>query len=300
MIFSDYNNSYMEFIFQDSPENQSLGTFSVYTNRTINITYTCESYIVSKNGNGTSDSIEVDKIGPITLPQTVPSSTTFWTNSSHICGKNERCTRIEAFESSETNPWYYQCEITLGKTFNDPLNISFVSDYMAYISTAAIAQVGYTDYTGVASQIYPQDSPWGYPNNGSVNDMGSTMATFALGAIAGATMYNPYTSYTGMAPQQGQCLQVGHPYFFYLMLGLICGCHFIFIIIVAIYTNRVLVGPESHLSMALLLRPIADALYGVSDGEENKAFRDAKRNTMVTYVKEHTRQGKWTLKMNQR
>ncbi len=300
MIFTDYENKCLEFIFKDSPAGQALGTFSVYTGRAINVTYSCDSYRVTKNGNGTSDSIEVESIGAITLSQTVPESTTYWTNSSHMCGSNERCTKVEAFESSNTDPWYYQCEITLGKTYNDTLNVSYVSDYMAYIATASIAQVGYTDYLGVASQIYPQDSPWGYPNNGSTDDMGATMATFALGAIAGATMYNPYTSYSGMAPQSGQCLQVGHPYFFYLMLALICACHFIFIVIVAIYTNSVMVGPDGHLSMALLLRPIADALYGVSDGEENKAFRDAKRNTIVTYVKEHTRQGKWTLKMVQR
>lgn len=290
----------MEFVFQDSPEGATLGQFSVYTGRAINVTYSCDSYKVTKNGNGSFDDIEVETIGPVTLSQTVPDSTTYWTNSSHICGSNERCTRVEAFESSNTNPWYYQCEITMGKTYNDSTNVSFVSDYMAYIATAAIAQIGYTDFEGVASQIYPQNSPWGYPSNGSVDAMGQTIATFALGAIVGATMYNPYTSYIGMAPHPGQCLQVGHPYFFYLMLGLICGCHFIFIVIVAFYTNSVMVGPDGHLSMALLLRPIADALYGVSDGEENKAFRDAKRNTMVTYVKEHTRQGRWTLQMSQR
>jgi hypothetical protein len=296
MIFTDYNNSLLEFIFQDSPTNEGLGTFSIYTGRTINVTYTCESHRVTKNGNGTSDSIEVESVGAVTLSQTVPQSTTYWTNKTHTCGTNERCTKIEAFESSDTDPWYYSCEITMGHTFNDSMNVSYVSDYMAYIATAAIAQVGYTDYTGVASQIYPQDSPWGYPNNGSTTDMGATMATFALGAIAGATMYNPYTSYYGMAPQSGQVLQVNHPYLFYLMLGLICSCHLIFIIIVAIYTNRVMVGPDGHLSMAMLLRPIADALYGVSGGEENKAFRDAKRETMVTYVKDLAHR-KWQLKM---
>ncbi|CZR66427.1 uncharacterized protein PAC_16328 [Phialocephala subalpina] len=296
MIFTDYNNSLLEFIFQDSPTNEGLGTFSIYTGRTINVTYTCESHRVTKNGNGTSDSIEVESVGAVTLSQTVPQSTTYWTNETHTCGTNERCTKIEAFESSDTDPWYYSCEITMGHTFNDSMNVSYVSDYMAYIATAAIAQVGYTDYTGVASQIYPQDSPWGYPNNGSTTDMGATMATFALGAIAGATMYNPYTSYYGMAPQSGQVLQVNHPYLFYLMLGLICSCHLIFIIIVAIYTNSVMVGPDGHLSMAMLLRPIADALYGVSGGEENKAFRDAKRETMVTYVKDLAHR-KWQLKM---
>ena len=118
-----------------------------------------------------------------------------------------------------------------------------------------------------------------------------------MGTIAGATMYNPYTSYVGSAPKQGVYLHVGHPYFFYLIIGLICGCHLIFIVVVAVLTNRVMVGPDGHLSMSLLLRPIADALNGVSGGKENKAFRDAKRNTTVLYEKPVRGGGRWQLNM---
>ena len=123
------------------------------------------------------------------------------------------------------------------------------------------------------------------------------IAIFAMGTIAGATMYNPYTSYVGSAPKQGVYLHVGHPYFFYLIIGLICGCHLIFIVVVAVLTNRVMVGPDGHLSMSLLLRPIADALNGVSGGKENKAFRDAKRNTTVLYEKPVRGGGRWQLNM---
>jgi hypothetical protein len=57
-----------------------------------------------------------------------------------------------------------------------------------------------------------------------------------------------------------------------------------------------MVGPEGALSLALLLRPIADALDGVSNGRKNQAFKEAMKNTMVRYEK--GRNGKWKLNMS--
>ncbi|KAL5328105.1 hypothetical protein ACEPPN_005813 [Leptodophora sp. 'Broadleaf-Isolate-01'] len=296
MLFQDYETRSIEHTFSDSPLDEPLGTFSVYTSRTIKVSYDCSAYMVTANGNGTMDDPVVETLGNMTVSQTVPDSTTYLTHENHLCDSSNRCSIVEAFEASDTDPWYYICNITLGETQNDPNNVSFISDYMAQIATASIAQVGYTDYLGVASQIYPRDSPWGTTANGSTDVIGMAMSVFAMGTIAGATMYNPYTNYIGDAPKQGVYLHVGHPYFFYLIISLICGCHLLFIVIVAVLTNRVMVGPDGHLSMSLLLRPIADALNGVSGGKENKAFRDAKRNTTVLYEK--GRNGKrWQLNM---
>lgn len=295
MLFYQNNSNVWDFIFSDSPTDSFLGTFSAYTARQINTTYICESHKVTQNGNGTSDEIVVADIGTVRLSQTVPNSTTYFTNLPYTCESSNRCSVVEAFESSEDEPWYYKCNITMGSTFNDPKNVSYISDYMAQIATASIAQVGYTDYTHQASQIYPKDSPWGIANNGSTDSMGWTIALFALATIAGASINNPMISYEGQAPSQGQALEVGHQYFFYLIIGLICACHLLFCIVVAILANRVMVGPDGHLSMSLLLKPIADALEGVSAGVENKAFRDAKRNTTVRYEK--SRNGRWVLQM---
>jgi len=108
-------------------------------------------------------------------------------------------------------------------------------------------------------------------------------------------MFNPLTSYEGQAPSGGVHLHLGHPYFFYLIVGLICGCHLLFCVVVAVLSNRVMVGPDGHLSMSLLLKPVADALEGVSAGIENKVFRDAKRKTTVKYEKASN--GRWRLNM---
>jgi hypothetical protein len=295
MVWLDDSEGIAEFIFSDSPIDEELGSSSVYTARTINATYTCESHKVTMGSNGTTLDITVEDLGNLTVYKNFPGSTTYFVAKDSHCVDNVRCQVVQAFEASNTDPWYYKCNITLGRTTYDPQNVSFISDYMAQIATSSIAQTGFVDKNGETGETYSQDSPWGISLNGNADKMGMSMAAFTLGSIAGASIYNPYTSYAGAAPSQGVYLHLGHPYFFYLTIGLICGCHLFFLILVAVVANRVEVGPEGTLSMALLLRPIADALYGVSGGKENRAFRDAKRHTLVKYEKRIT--GKWTLNM---
>jgi hypothetical protein len=286
----------VQFVFSDSPTDAWWpASSSVYTARTINSTYVCEAHKVTKGGDGSTADIQVESIGDVTVYETVANATTFFVAEDSTCADNVRCQVVQVFEASNTDPWYYKCNVTMSNTFNDPSNVSFISDDMAQIAVSSIAQTGFVDASGETGEIYPQDSPWGIPLAGDSSAMGMTIASFGIGAIAGASIYNPFTWYNGSAPSQGVYLELGHPYPFYLILGLICGCHFFFLIVVAFSANRVMVGPEEALSMALLLRPIADALDGVSGGKENKAFKDAKRSTMVKYEKAPN--GRWTMKM---
>lgn len=297
MLWFDLDKSFVDFRFSESSP-AVLGAplpQSVYTERVIRLEYSCSANQVTAGGDGTSNEITVANIGKLSVSHTVPDSITYFTAKDNLCEGNPRCSIVQAFEASKDSPWHYVCMITIGQTANDPNRYSEISDQMAYIAGSSIAQMGYQDATGQAAQIYPQKSVWGYPMNGREDFMGQTIATFALGSIAGATLFNPVLYYTGTAPEQGFRLVVGHPRFFYLIIGLICGCQFIFCVIVAVLSNRVMVGPDSHLRMALLLRPIADALEGVSNGKENSAFRDAKRDTMVRYEK--ARNGRWILNM---
>jgi hypothetical protein len=306
LLYQDYSTSKLEYTFWNSPPGTLGGfdTFSMYSDRTINVTYNCESHEVTKNGNGTFNNITVDDgIGEVYVSHKVPESTSFFTNMPNNgtdflynrCSDNDRCTIVEAFEASSTNPWYYKCNITVGKTLNDGQNVSWISDDMAFNAGSSIAQIGYIDETGQQVQIYPQGSQWGIPLDGNTTDMGMTMATFALGSIAGAALNNPSKSIIGAVPIQGSVLQVGHPFFFYTIIGLIVGCHLLFCTIVAMLANRVMVGPDGHLSMSLLLRPIADALEGVSGGRKNHAYKDATKNTTARYEK--ARNGRWVLSM---
>ncbi|TVY84111.1 hypothetical protein LSUE1_G002086 [Lachnellula suecica] len=306
-FYQDYSESKLVYQFLNSPAGTSIGfdTFSMYTERTINMTYTCESHKVTANGNGTFNEIEVANIGTVYVSHKVPNATSFFTNMPLIDGSdsirdynrcgNDRCTIVEAFEASNSDPWYYKCNITTGHTLNDQQNVSFISDDMAFKAGSSIAQIGYTDDSGQEVQIYPQGSPWGKPLHGNTTDMGMAIATFAIGAIGGADTYNPRTSFLGTVPSQGFILDMGHQKFFYSIIALIIFCHFLFASIAAVLANRVMVGPAGHLGMSLLLRPIADALEGVSGGRINSAYKDATKNTFTRYEK--ARNGRWVLAM---
>jgi hypothetical protein len=287
--------------FVDSPSSQdvSYSDYSVMTDREISVTYNCQSYVVTAGGNGTENDITVQDLGEIYVSHKAPNSTTYFTDkptgaAPNQCGDDPRCSVVQAFEASATEPWYYTCNITVAKTINDNLNISWVSDRMASIAGSAIAQVGYTD-EGQEAQVYPQGSIWGAPSFGDKDDMGQYMAIYALGSLASATILNPVTTYPGKAPSQGTSLKIGHRISFLMILGLICGCHLLFIIVVAILANKAKIGPSSHLEMSLLLRPIADQLEGVrSNGKANDAYNKVLQSTQAKY--ERSVNERWILK----
>jgi hypothetical protein len=296
-IFISNNTGFFQFIFPDSPTGSVYPTStSIYTARTINSTYLCNAYNVTAGWDGKSSQIEVDNLGNITLVQPVQDEAmNVWVDAHSDCEGNARCQVVQAFEAYPNSSYYYTCNITVSSTYNDPLNVSFVSDEMARIAASSMAQTGFVGANEPSTQAYPLESIWGTAY-GEGDAMGSYMSACAIGAIGGAAYSNLFISYEGNAPSQGQILQVQHQKLFYLILGAITGSHLFFLMVVAYLANRVKVGPEEALSMALLLRPIADALDGVSGGVENKALKDAKKNTMARYEKGPN--GKWKLNMS--
>ncbi|KAE9367273.1 hypothetical protein N431DRAFT_350702 [Stipitochalara longipes BDJ] len=291
------NTTFVQFVFADSPTDSIYpSSTSVYTSRRINSTYACDVFNVTAGGDGLSPQIEVDKLGNVTLHQpVVPNALNVWVAANSECEGSPRCQVVQAFEAYTDGPYYYTCNISVSRTYDDPLNVSFVSDQMAQIAASSMALTGFGDANEASGQAYPPESDWGLPE-GDSDLMGSYMSLFAIGAIAGAAENNLYTSYQGQVPGSGQFLEVGHQKLFYLILGAITGSHLFFLLLVAYLANRVKVGPEEALSMALLLRPIADALDGVSGGKENQALKDAKKNTMVRYEKGPN--GKWKVNMS--
>ena len=275
--------------------------FSAYSDRTVKVTWACESHEVEGTVNDNSTEIDVSNVGKVKVNRLVSTNATnYFTDPDNACAQGGfRCSVVEAFENSGVGQWYYKCNITLGLTQNDPRNLSYISDAMAFTATSSIAQTGYSDGLGPHTQVYPRKSLWGTSALGDASSMGSIISMYALGSIAGASLFNPRIYYQGEAPMQGYELNLNHPKFFYLIIGLICGCQLVFIVIVAVLSNRVKVGPDTYLSMALLLRPIADALEGVSGGntsKKNKALNRAKKTTTVRYEKDG-RNGRWHLKM---
>lgn len=295
MLWFNYEESYAQLIFADSSPYIVGGSTPIqaYSDRILRVDYSCKANRVITGGDGTSHKIQVENVGNMNVSHTRSDSITFFTEESNNCLQSARCSVVQVFEASKTNPWYYNCIVTVGNTVNDPNNRSHITDQMAYVAGSAIAQMGYSDDTGQEAQYYPPNSLWGNPLGGDAARMGQRVATFALGSIAGASLFNPMSTFPGPGPKEGFLLEVRHPKFFYLIIGLLCGCQLLFCIIVAVLANRVMVGPDGHLGMALLLKPIADKLEGVSNGVVNKAYRGAKKNTMVRYEK--ARNGRWIL-----
>ncbi|ESZ89893.1 hypothetical protein SBOR_9718 [Sclerotinia borealis F-4128] len=284
-VWSDQPNDKMIFVFTEysSISSQNIGALGIYTNRTLDMHYSCSSHQITGNGNGSSASnITVQDIGSVFVSSFVPNGTTFFTDWPNSCPDIPRCSIIQAFEASNTDPWYYRCNITLGSTQNDPRNISFISDEMSYTAASAIANTGYSNYEYQETTSYPQKTIWGTPMRGNVSSMGNQIAAFGLSSISGAAAFNPSTFYAGDEPHTGFALAINHSYFFLLIVLLIPMVQFVMCFGIAVWANRVLVQDNAYIGMSLLLRPIADALYGVSGGTDNKAFRDEKRRVMVS------------------
>lgn len=309
MLWYNFTEANVQFVFIDSPPEQGLGTYSIYTNRTIAVNYACNSWNVTSvtaNGTGNPSTIEVLDKFPFVVSRVAPKSMTFYTEQNNTCSNGDpRCSFVEVFEAPDPSSepaspgYFYQCNITVGTTQNDGHNVNNISDEMAFIAASSIAQQGYSDSQGQQAQMYPFDSIWGQPAYGDTQVAGMTIATFAMGSIAGAFMFNPDSVfYSAPVPGQGQSLDIGHPFSFYLIIGLLCAGQLLFAIIVAFFANRVMVGPDSYLDMSLLLRPIADKLHGVSGGEHDRAFIMAKKDTMVQYEKSSS--GRWILNISSR
>jgi hypothetical protein len=295
-LWVDMKSSRIDLIFSDIlTDPLSDASSSTYTDRKINITWACDSYKVTAGGNGTTQNIEVEGLGNIVVPGTPPNSLAYFTgntedtyhNITDKCKSAARCSVVQAFETSGTDPWYYSCELTFGDTFSDLLNVSYISDQMAQIATNAIAAgPGFPTAYEQPAQIYSQPSPWGIPQKGNQTGIGLTIATFALGSIAAASIYNPSTTYEGMVPANGLYLQFSHS-LLYLSFGLICGCRLLLCIVVAIFADKPVIGPKGHLSMSMLLRPITwklyDAYYHGLD-ENDKAWQRLKLGTSATYA----------------
>jgi len=256
-----------KFVFVDSPPTGMWDPATVYTNRTINSTFSCQSWAVVNGGNGTSRNLIISKdANGVTFNITVPTTsgieqTTFFTNGS-ACG--DGCTVINAFEASNTQPWYYECNITVGNVLNASNPAQEVGISLRQMASSAIALQGYgltALSNGTQSQAYPSQSIYGEPQRGSPDGMGSLMSRFAIGVVAAATMYpNQTIIQKGLQPQLGNQLNVSHWGYLNLILFLIVFVQGLGFVMTVFLSNRVVIKDESVYATARLLRPIMERL----------------------------------------
>lgn len=286
------NSETWEFVFFDSPPS-GFGAASIFTNRTINSTYTCESYPVIHNGNGSYSQFSVENLGLWNVTLALPNSTVYFTNDEILSCEdpnNARCGIVYVFESSDTDPWFYQCEITIGEVQNALENFPAqqVTDQMAWIASASIALEGYLtdvpDSLSQEAQLYPDGSFWGAPLAGNATAMGQRVSLFALTSIVGAAYNNPPAFFNGMQPQTGEILDFSDPLYFFLIIGLLCAGQFVLFLVTCILANRVHVRPDSHLAIAHLLNPLTQRLESKAGAYDKKSWEKAGRGLHTKYT----------------
>jgi hypothetical protein len=240
---------------------------AVFTNRTINSTWNCNSNIVLEGGNGSTHDLKVllntngsttSKYIPITSGL---NQTTFMTDpENNDCGVG--CSTVEAFEASTTQAWWYTCNITISNVTNAIRQEHLVSQNFAKMAASAIALQGYgiiDQNTTTQYQYYPAESIYGYPAAGDADVMGSNIGLFAIGVVATAVQWNLALPVPGDEPNQGVALSVEWMYV-HLILILMLGGQFFLFIVSCLISNMVVVKDDSAISVARLLRPIVERL----------------------------------------
>lgn len=312
IIFQGYENSsntYWEYVFQD--ENAEAATDSsssvtppiIFTNRTVNATWSCNSWLVTEGGNGTSTNLTIildadSDYQHITIPYAGGlNQTTFITNpNTYDCGPG--CSTVHAFEASNSKPWWYECNITVSPVNNATLPQHQIGQPLAHMAAAGIALQGHVVEasqleTGDQYQYYPATSYYGYPNNGDPDFAGSNIAEFAIGVVATAADWNPQLTVVGDQPNTGSQLQVSWD-LITIIFAVTAGAQLILFIIVSVVANLVIVKDDSHIATARLLRPIVDRLGPVgtsADGDEICKLLDDHGHEKVVYSVKHPQKG---------
>jgi hypothetical protein len=271
---SDDGRTWTLVFIDSSPSDPGYGGYpggpsAIFTNRTINSTYSCSSFAVIEGGNGTVANLTVleDTNGDlfnVSLPTVAGvNSTMYFTNSDASCG--DGCSIVEAFEASSTVSYYYNCNITVGTVMNAVRPEHKVGIQLREMASAGIALQGYglgANLPGSKQfQVYPSESTYGSPQSGNTDGIGSTISMFAIGVVSVAAFYNPNAfNVSGLQPQTGNQLHVDHWDWIWMIMGLIVGVQGAAFVLTAFLANRVVVKDESVLATARLLRPVLDRL----------------------------------------
>jgi hypothetical protein len=140
-------------------------------------------------------------------------------------------------------------------------------------------------------QVYPSGSPYGIPQEGDTDGMGSNLAHFAIGVVSMAALYTSHTfNVTGLEPHIANELKVDDWNLIWMIMGLILGVQGAAFVLTAFWANRVVVKDESALATARLLRPILDGLGDdgtILSGKEicNELDAGAERRYIYTALK---------------
>ncbi|EKJ79299.1 hypothetical protein FPSE_00610 [Fusarium pseudograminearum CS3096] len=277
-LFCDINGCDFMFVESSVPsdpekelaEMSSWQPIMVATPRKMAISTKCESYPVISGGDGSSTEIEYRKNatsgkGQETVRVGVPftaetDQTIFITNTSTTCGSG--CSTVMALETSAKDPWFYSCNTTVGAVTNGTIPEHQVPEYVRVMVSHAIALQGFSANSSFNTSdlqylVYPAQSPFRTPLQGTVQAIELTVSRFAAGVIAMMAKVNDAIVVDGLPPTKGWSLNVDHWDYILIILAVIVWFQFAFSVVVAFMATRVVMPHGGATSMAKVLCAMA-------------------------------------------
>jgi hypothetical protein len=283
-----------QYIFYEATPDDLPYYQNVATNRSISTKGTCKAWRVLEGGDGNQHTIIIGDTNRTEF--TIPAlngadQTTFMVNPDRDTGPSWG--HVLAFEASETDPWFYSCNITVGPVTNVQDPVQEVGTNVTSLAASAIALQGYgASAIGVSTnstrhfqfQSYPAESYYGATQGGNTTGMGQLTAAFAVGVVAITAQVNTNVNAPGMLPLKGIKVDISHWVFVHLILGLTVGLQLLLAVIAAVVATSVTVRDHSCVSLAAALQPLLSKLdYRMNC--EKRIFERLGDRVRVSYVK---------------
>lgn len=278
------DNSQCRYIFHESSTesivSDDLSSVTVATDRSINVSARCDSWAVTKKASGNQTVVSIDSatgVTDVSIPITRDfNETIYMTNTNEHCGPG--CGIVSALETSTSMSWYYRCNITVGDVVNASRPEHQVGDDLKSMAANAIALRGYDAFTlakdvNSQDQIYPVESIFGIPQNGSVEEKASLLARFAVGVVAIAGEANDVLVIEGDAPLRGLQLNVSHASVIIIILVLIVVSQSVLGCMVGLVNYLVVVPERGAFEVAQVCHAMLDSSRQLSDSAGEKPSR---------------------------
>ncbi|TWU72453.1 hypothetical protein ED733_003819 [Metarhizium rileyi] len=283
---------YMTF-YESTPENLSYYAIAA-SNRSASTASKCQAFKVTQGGNGDFDNITVAdaSLPSFRLPiKNGPDQTTFIVDPEK--DQHVGWSVVSAFEASNTNPWFYRCNVSVGPVVNAVIPAHELGNDIKLMAPAAIALQGYgaSTLTNVTNRIqfqsYPAESVYGSPASGDTATMGFITSLFAISVIWTTSQANTNINATGRLPVPGITLDINKWEYVHLILGLIMGLQLLFALISINLSNLVMVRDHSHFGEAALLRStMYDLSYRAVMANEKELASLFPKTATIRYIRE--------------
>ncbi|KAF7546539.1 hypothetical protein G7046_g9268 [Stylonectria norvegica] len=271
------------YVFLESTTQEQKFNLTVTTNRSVETTGDCSSWRVISGGNGTQSTIVITdgiRTDEVKLPAVNGADeTTFMVDVASE--QAATWSIITAFEASESNSWYYRCNISIGPVVNATHDVHKLGVNVTSLATSAIALQGYGASTLAQTndtfqfQSYPAESSYGKPQNGSTEGIGTLISGFTTGVVGVTAQVNEYIVALGLQPQKGVTVAISNWKYVHLILGLTLVLQLLLALVMGLLANRVPMRGESHLATSMLLRPVLQQVGDnglVANGKEIAAM----------------------------